>query len=462
MKFLFVAALSLTASTAHAAQLLGTFTVPSGTTMSADPSATFTGSETSRLAKQTASPAQAINTGVAAAQQSQTPTPTGSSPMSSSTMTPTAAPQAPEPTGDRNPSTMTWGPNEGPYQAMPYSWYQQQGKMQLECGYGWKKDSSGTCQKESWYQYEGCYETIIINKKPHCPVAWVTKTMEEVVTVTMSEKMDTTVFVTHTMTDVMTATNVKQVLVTQTSEVPTTRIWVSTEVMNETLTKLKTMTETKMATQTAVYTQTETQRETQVNRVTETDVVTRTVSKEVVVPTTSVSVWVTTQVNDKTETQVVTKSTTLVNQVTQTQLNTQTETQTQKVAITQTITQPTTSVRVWTTTDVQNETETRVRTLSSTVVQSVTATTVVSEVVTATTTNLRQVKETALMDCLNTCKGQWNPMMPAPPQPSYQKEVKPTEVYAPAPTYTPPMMKDNMPSYAAPKETKAACGSYGC
>ena len=57
---------------------------------------------------------------------------------------------------------------------------------------------------------------------------------------------------------------------------------------------------------------------------------------------------------------------------------------------------------MWTTTDVQNETETRVRTLSSTVVQSVTATTVVSEVVTATTTNLRQVKETALMDCLNT------------------------------------------------------------
>ena len=71
------------------------------------------------------------------------------------------------------------------------------------------------------------------DRKPHCPVAWVTKTMEEVVTVTMSEKMDTTVFVTHTMTDVMTATNVKQVLVTQTSEVPTTRIWVSTEVMNE-------------------------------------------------------------------------------------------------------------------------------------------------------------------------------------------------------------------------------------
>jgi len=459
MKYLFVAALSL-ASTAHAAQLLGTFTVTGGATMSGNPTALYTGS----LAKQTASTAQVINTGVSAPSQSPTAT-SGSSTIASSAMAenvaPTSAPQAPEPTGARNPSTMTWGPGEGPYQAMPYSWYQQQGKQQLECGYGWKKDSSGSCQKESWYQYEGCYETIIINKKPHCPVAWVTKTQEELVTVTMTERMDQTVVVTHTMTDVMTSTMVNEVVVTKTEAVPTTRIWVSTEVMNETVTNLKTMTETNMATRTNVYTQTRTQSATETDRVTKTEQVTRTIQTEVVVPTTRVSVWVSTQTNDKTEIQLVTKSSTVIEQVTQTRIDKVTATQTEKVAVTQTIVQPTTLVSVWVTTDVQNETETRERTVSQTIVQSVTATTVVSQVETATVTNQRQVKETALMDCLGTCQNQWQPLKPAPPQPSYEKEVKPTTVYAPAPTYAPEPMKDNKPYYP-PAETKKACGSYGC
>jgi hypothetical protein len=451
MKYLFVAALSLTASTARAAQVLGTFTHAGTAAIPGNPTATFAGTVT----RPTPNPAQAINTGGPASSQ-----PPSSSMPPSMTMTP--APQVPEPTGARNPSTMTWGPKDGPYQAMPYNWYQQQGKQQLECGYGWKKDSSGMCQKESWYEYEGCYETIIINKKPHCPVAWVTKTEEEIVYVTMTERMDTTVLKTATSTEVKTSTDVKERVVTAIEAVPTVRIWTKTEIMNETETRLKTMTETSSFTRTNTYTATETTRATSTARVTETDVQFTTVQKQVVEPVTRVTIWVSTQTNDRTEVSLITKSSTTVEQVTRTEFDSVTTTETARVATTVTTVVPTTLVSVWVTTETENGVETRLRTVSSTITQSVTATSVVNETQTATITQQRQVKETALMDCLNTCQNQWKPLMPAPPQPTYEKEVKPSGVYAPAPTpYTPPVMKDNMPNYGAPVPSKA-CGSYGC
>jgi len=379
MKYSFVAVLSLAASTVHAAQIVGTFTVPQSSIV---PGA------------------------------SSSPTQSGASVAT-----------GPTPTADAEIASQTWGPDQGPYKDMPYKWMRDQGYKQLSCGYGYKKDSDGKCQKEDWYgQDEGCYETIIINKKPRCPVSWVTKTEEEVVTVTETKQVDTTVQQTATRVDVVTETEDKTLVFTQTKEVPTTRIWVSTEIMNETQTKLRTLTETKMQTQTDVLTRTETRVATETAKVIETEQVTRTRVTNVVVPTTFVSVWLSTRVNDRTRTEVVTNSKTVVEQVTATRTELVTATETEKVAVTRTVVQPTTFVSVWVSTEVKNETETVARTVSSTVVQSVTATTVVKEVATATVTNERAVKETELSDCLTGCKSYWGPRMnqkPYPPSTSY-------------------------------------------
>lgn len=69
------------------------------------------------------------------------------------------------------------------YSAMPYQTMQAGGYKQLQCGYGWAKDSNGKCVQQSWvsrrfsmpglghdpfsclqYQMQGCYGQVIINK----------------------------------------------------------------------------------------------------------------------------------------------------------------------------------------------------------------------------------------------------------------------------------------------------------
>ena len=70
------------------------------------------------------------------------------------------------------------------YSIMPYSSYQAGGYKSLDCGYGYKKQSDGSCGQESWvssgffdirnkfinrfaacrqYTNNGCYATTIIN-----------------------------------------------------------------------------------------------------------------------------------------------------------------------------------------------------------------------------------------------------------------------------------------------------------
>jgi len=410
MKYSFALALSLVASTTRAAQIVGTHSIPVSSRIPADSTAVFTGSATSIMS--TTAPV----TRSSGASDSTLPVQTGIS--SSGAVSSASSASGPQPTSDADIASQPWGPAQGPYQAMPYTWMQGTGYQQLPCGYGYKKDSKGACAKEDWYQSaDGCYETIIINKKPHCPVAWVTKTVEDVVTVTKTEMKDVTLLATHTMVDVVTQTNAHTVVVTQTREVPTTRIWVSTEIMNETETKLKTMTETKMQTLTTVATQTDTVRSTETDKVLQTRVVTQTVEKTVVQPTTYISVWVSTKIIDNTKTELSTNTKTVVASVTATQTNVVIATETHNQEVTQTVVVPTTFVSVWVSTEVQNETETKRRTISSTVVQAVTATTVVSQVATATVTDQRSVKETQLSDCLNSCKSSWVPKYMARAEP---------------------------------------------
>jgi hypothetical protein len=78
--------------------------------------------------------------------------------------------QAPASSSSAAPSMMTPAPsadsgNNGGYlQDMPYSSFKDGGYKSLSCGYGYSKDSSGYCKPDSWWQDQGCYETIIINK----------------------------------------------------------------------------------------------------------------------------------------------------------------------------------------------------------------------------------------------------------------------------------------------------------
>ena len=110
--------------------------------------------------------------------------PSGSNPGSSMSM--------PTPTGDGGyggsaaPSQQTAPPSSSVdfYSVMPYSSYQAGGYKSLDCGYGYKKQSDGSCGKESWvsiefydirnkfinriaacrqYTNNGCYATTIIN-----------------------------------------------------------------------------------------------------------------------------------------------------------------------------------------------------------------------------------------------------------------------------------------------------------
>jgi len=97
----------------------------------------------------------------------------------------------PTPTGSGGggyaaPSQQTAPPSSSVnfYTVMPYSSYQAGGYKSLDCGYGYKKQSDGSCGKESWvstgfydirnkfinrfaacrqYTNDGCYATTIIN-----------------------------------------------------------------------------------------------------------------------------------------------------------------------------------------------------------------------------------------------------------------------------------------------------------
>lgn len=50
------------------------------------------------------------------------------------------------------PSQQTAAPSSSVdyYSIMPYSSMQAGGYKSMDCGYGWKKQSDGTCGKESW------------------------------------------------------------------------------------------------------------------------------------------------------------------------------------------------------------------------------------------------------------------------------------------------------------------------
>jgi hypothetical protein len=124
---------------------------------------------------ESASPAPAS---VAEASQA-TDAPSGEFTVSAATVTQPIAPtQTPE------IAVASWAATE----EMPYWHLTQSGYQQMECGYGYYKDTQGYCQKESWvravfdlhfvsslicvsvglqYAEEECYETVIINK-------WVT------------------------------------------------------------------------------------------------------------------------------------------------------------------------------------------------------------------------------------------------------------------------------------------------
>jgi hypothetical protein len=66
-----------------------------------------------------------------------------------------AAPAANAPSSDSS--------NDSYLQSMPYDQFKNGGYKQLNCGYGYSKGSDGSCQPESWWNYQGgCYETIIM------------------------------------------------------------------------------------------------------------------------------------------------------------------------------------------------------------------------------------------------------------------------------------------------------------
>ena len=45
-----------------------------------------------------------------------------------------------------------------------YTSFMSGGYKSMDCGYGYAKGSNGACTAQSWYQTQGCYETIIINQ----------------------------------------------------------------------------------------------------------------------------------------------------------------------------------------------------------------------------------------------------------------------------------------------------------
>jgi len=61
------------------------------------------------------------------------------------------------------PSTVTPAPTAGVYDKMPYAAYQAGGYKSLDCGYGYSKQSDGSCKPLSWVSRE-CFffRTLLI------------------------------------------------------------------------------------------------------------------------------------------------------------------------------------------------------------------------------------------------------------------------------------------------------------
>ncbi|KAG8759359.1 hypothetical protein FRC11_002067, partial [Ceratobasidium sp. 423] len=241
----------------------------------------------------------------------------------------------------------------------------------------------------------------------------------------------TTVMVTDTLTQVQketltatataTATQVEFKTYTQTQLVPTTKVWVSTEIIDKTSviehTLTATMTQTQLNTVTATATATATEKETLTEKSTITELATVTQVYTQVVPTTYVSVWVSTEVVDKTKIIEHTKSATVTSTATYLQTSTETQTATATATVTNHVTQvytqvvPTTVTSVWVSTEIMDKTKTVEHTLTSVMTQTATLTQTSVETQTATATTTQTVQETALSSCLNMCTMSWS--MPA-------------------------------------------------
>lgn len=307
------------------------------------------------------------------------------------------------------------------YQEMPYSAYQNGGYKSLECGYGYEKHGDGQCVPVGWYTPEahgnGCYAKTIINNvqaPAHCPPAH-TVTVTQAVTHVESITVPTTVFVTEfqtaTQTDVQILTETQ--VFTSVWVQPTTKVWVSTEVIDRTSVLEHTLTATETATLTSLLTnfQTLTDTATETIHQVETQFLTQTEVQTIVEPTTYVSVWVSTAVIDNTLTQFETQTATLTEQFTHLQTAFVTQTQVNDVTHTEisTVNVPTTFTSVWVSTEVVDNTQTILNTLTATVTedQVQTITNVATETATATETEVQQVLETGLSECLGKCKSAW-------------------------------------------------------
>lgn len=308
------------------------------------------------------------------------------------------------------------------YQEMPYSAYQNGGYKSLECGYGYEKQDDGQCAPIGWYTPEahgnGCYAKTIINNiqapPAHCPPAHtvtVTHAVTQVETFTVPTTVFVTEFQTATQTDVQFLTETQ--IFTSVWVQPTTRVWVSTEVIDRTSVVEHTLTATETATLTSLLTnfQTLTDTATETIQQTQTQFLTQTEVQTIVEPTTYVSVWVSTAVIDNTLTQFETQTATLTEQFTHLQTAFVTQTQINDVTHTEisTVNVPTTFTSVWVSTEIMDNTQTILNTLTATITEDrlQTVTQVATETATATETEVQQVLETGLSECLGKCKSAW-------------------------------------------------------
>ncbi|THH08355.1 hypothetical protein EW145_g2769 [Phellinidium pouzarii] len=300
------------------------------------------------------------------------------------------------------------------YSIMPYASMTAGGYSSLSCGYGYTKAYDGSCQAESWYTFSGCYETIIINNVEQCYTQTVTETMTQynTVTETMTETMTDTN--TITATEIMTSTE----LVPTTRIWVSTEVIDNTITNMYTLTATETETQINIYTQTATETDTETatsiEQETQTQFVTMTDLSTIIQPTTYVSVYVSTDIIDNTMTVENTLTATMTDFMTVISTSLATQI--QTETQTDEMTVTQisTMVEPTTYTSVYISTDVINNTMTIENTMTSTLVDSVTylqtmtATATELETETATATETQTVQDTQLASCLNSCMSSWS------------------------------------------------------
>ncbi|TFK30948.1 hypothetical protein FA15DRAFT_39014 [Coprinopsis marcescibilis] len=188
--------------------------------------------------------------------------------------------------------------------AMSWDVFQSGGYKELTCGYGHRKEADGSCLPESWYnaqQHPGCYGTTIINinkgQCAHVPTVTVVHTVHETVT----KVVPTTVVqhLTETRLSTATASVTHTEVFTSVHVVPTTRIWTSTEIVDRTKTVQHVLTATESVTKTDTLVKTKTDTATSTLKLVETDTVTKTALSTIIIPTTSVKIWVSTDIIDR-------------------------------------------------------------------------------------------------------------------------------------------------------------------